>query len=348
MSLTVLRTLGGGPFAEVGRPRVAATSPDDRLIAVGGDLGWLQWPGNGTANTRGYRLGVYREGGEVCDWLIRSHWPVLSLAFHPELPLLAVGTGSYDGGYAFEGELLLLDPGTGKVTSALDEVREIRRVEWLDGNTLRLQVTPHDDDELDEKAHSHAYLVDVEGDGWMWSPTVSLPAGTEPMVEYPAPTTTEAPAGVERAERTRVWAVECLSDGRILAALDGLELECRRPDGEIDFEVPEGSSGRQIVVSEDESGAWVTSQAPDGSVLAEFVLLTDGQIIDYVEAAQAVTMTGAAGWVALRDTSRAVSRLLLVDPAGKVAEGPELTGFDQANHPFTIRRSTEFLVPARR
>ncbi|MET9793641.1 hypothetical protein [Streptomyces canus] len=30
------------------------------------------------------------------------------MTFHPMLPLLTVGTGRYDGGYFFEGELLLL------------------------------------------------------------------------------------------------------------------------------------------------------------------------------------------------------------------------------------------------
>ena len=37
-----------------------------------------------------------------------SRFPVHAMAFHPVLPLLAVGTGRYDGGYFFEGELLLV------------------------------------------------------------------------------------------------------------------------------------------------------------------------------------------------------------------------------------------------
>ncbi|MDX6281982.1 MAG: hypothetical protein QOH03_3053, partial [Kribbellaceae bacterium] len=118
MSLTVLRTLGGGLYAEVGRPTASASSPDGKRIAVAGELGALYWPGDSTlVGTRGHRLGVYRDG--ACEWLLQPKWPVRSLAFHPELPLLAIGVGSYDGGYFFEGDLLLLDLGTGKLISAL-------------------------------------------------------------------------------------------------------------------------------------------------------------------------------------------------------------------------------------
>ncbi|MFE4176854.1 hypothetical protein ACFRR7_33240 [Streptomyces sp. NPDC056909] len=41
------------------------------------------------------------------------------MAFHPGPPLLAVGTGSYDGGYSFEGELLLLDLEAGTAASLI-------------------------------------------------------------------------------------------------------------------------------------------------------------------------------------------------------------------------------------
>ncbi|WP_327129668.1 hypothetical protein [Streptomyces sp. NBC_01727] len=42
------------------------------------------------------------------------------MAFHPRLPLLSVGSGDYDGGYFFEGELLLLDLETGSATSLIE------------------------------------------------------------------------------------------------------------------------------------------------------------------------------------------------------------------------------------
>ncbi|MEV7682649.1 hypothetical protein AB0O64_29480 [Streptomyces sp. NPDC088341] len=42
------------------------------------------------------------------------------MAFHPGFPVLAVGMGSYDGGYSFEGEPLLLDLETGTAASLIE------------------------------------------------------------------------------------------------------------------------------------------------------------------------------------------------------------------------------------
>jgi hypothetical protein len=352
MALTVLRTLGGGAFAEVGRPTVASTSPNGDLVAVGGEDERLYWPGNSLfSDIPGHRLGLYRDG--VCQWLIEPSHPVQSTAFHPELPLLAIGTGRYDGGYFFEGQLLLLDLITGKVIDTMRESREIRRVEWSDdGQTLRLLVAPVGDYELEELAHTHAYPIEVTGDDWMRWPQIQLPAAANSLVECPVPTAAApSPSGIEWSGRTRVWAVECLSDGRILAALDGREVECWAADGRLDWEIAEGSSGRQLVVAEDEATAWVCSEWPyDQSRGAEtskdLVLLATGRIIDEVEYDVSTTMTAAAGWIALRGTQRTSSRLTFIGPDRQLSEGPELTGFDSLNHPFAIRRSTELLFLA--
>ncbi|MFG2994527.1 hypothetical protein ACGFZK_35395 [Streptomyces sp. NPDC048257] len=71
---TVRRVLGGGPFAEIGEPSVAV--PDDRsgLVAVGGDVGSVQWSGNGTADDGwgGHRIGVYEPDVLRCRHLLRS------------------------------------------------------------------------------------------------------------------------------------------------------------------------------------------------------------------------------------------------------------------------------------
>ncbi|MFI5708554.1 hypothetical protein [Kribbella sp. NPDC051620] len=344
MSLTVLRTLGGGPYAEVGRPTVSASSVDGKRVAVAGELGSLYWPGDATlVGARGHRLGVYRDG--VCEWLVQPDWPVRSLAFHPELPLLAIGAGSYDGGYFFEGDLLLLDLGTGKVISTLRRNgREIRQVEWAGDHTLRVLVAPVDDDELDEKAHTHAYPMEIDGDDWTAWPEITLPLTADSMVECQVPPTGETLPGFEWSGRTRVWAVECLDDGRVLAALDSREIECWGVDGELAWEIGEGSSGRQIAVSADGLTAWVNSEWPDDfGTSRDLVLLATGQIIEEVEFDGATTMTSSLGWIALRGTGPKPGRLTLVDAFGDVAEGPELPGFDSANHPFAIRRATELL-----
>ncbi|MFJ8230510.1 hypothetical protein ACIQ9E_11215 [Streptomyces sp. NPDC094448] len=144
---TVRRVLGDGPFAEIGEPALAVADERSGTVAVGGDLGHIQWSGNGTADSgwTGHRIGVYEQAGLRCRTLVRSRHPVRSLAFHPSLPLLDVGTGSYDGGYFFTGELLLIHLDSGEPVSALEHPREVLDVEWRSETALRLVLAPWDD-----------------------------------------------------------------------------------------------------------------------------------------------------------------------------------------------------------
>ncbi|CCH29011.1 hypothetical protein BN6_16890 [Saccharothrix espanaensis DSM 44229] len=112
------RVLGAGPFGEVGRPPVAAASAT--TIAVAGDLGPAQWNA-WDVRVHHSQIGVYRADDHTCLHLVQSHWPVHCLAFHPTLPLVAAGTGSYNGGYMHEGKLLLVTTESGLVVSALPD-----------------------------------------------------------------------------------------------------------------------------------------------------------------------------------------------------------------------------------
>ena len=118
---SIVRVLGDGPFAEIGRPRAVAAS--ENLIVVGGELGWPQW--NGLAvHARSDRrvgcfpVGIYDGHSAACLQLLTSTWEVNSLAIHPSGRLIAIGTGAYDGGYAFEGELLIHNLDLGRTTTS--------------------------------------------------------------------------------------------------------------------------------------------------------------------------------------------------------------------------------------
>jgi hypothetical protein len=73
----VRRVLGDGPFAEIGEPALAVIDDRSRMVAVGGDLGAVQWNGSGTADSRwtGHRIGVYERDGLRCRHLVRSWYP---------------------------------------------------------------------------------------------------------------------------------------------------------------------------------------------------------------------------------------------------------------------------------
>ncbi|MFE9907559.1 PQQ-binding-like beta-propeller repeat protein [Streptomyces clavifer] len=340
------------------------------LVAVGGDLGHLQWSGDGTAKHRWrpYRVGVYGTDDLRCRWVADSRWPVHCFAFHPTLPVVAVGTGSYDGGYAFEGELLIFDLESGRSTSVIHGAREVLHVEWECDRALRLVVAPPDDYDLD-KAHTHGFAIVVERPDWMQV----LPGSVRQeelagqWVEFERPALRE-PDGrhvellAELADdpwwepRRRVWVVQGLRDGRVLACLDGVLAEMWLPDGSQEWSVGDEEGGRQLVVRaggldvwvnvERWEVRWVGRQRVIEPPLVARVSLADGRVLDSLRlGASASLTTREDGWLALRSTdlrNREVS--VLIGPMGEAPEGHVPLGhFDLINHPFLIRRSRHLL-----
>ncbi|MYW97469.1 hypothetical protein G3I59_44385 [Amycolatopsis rubida] len=132
--LTGQQVLGDGRFAEVGEVRLTETDSRTGCVAVGGSLGHPQWAGHSVTSssepTAWNRVGVYRADTLECVHLVSLHWPVNALAFHPELPIPAIGSGAYDGGYFYEGELTVLDLESGRATSLSRERREVTELRW--------------------------------------------------------------------------------------------------------------------------------------------------------------------------------------------------------------------------
>ncbi|MFJ5711676.1 hypothetical protein [Streptomyces sp. NPDC093105] len=144
MKLRIDRILGDRPFAEAGEPALTVTDERRDLLAVAG----TRTPVAGLPDF-GFTapVGVYGTDDLACRALLRARHPVHALAFHPALPLLAVGSGAYDGGYFFEGELLLLDLETGRTTSLIEHPlgRQVLGLEWLGEHALRVLMAPYDD-----------------------------------------------------------------------------------------------------------------------------------------------------------------------------------------------------------
>ncbi|MEU1472862.1 hypothetical protein ABZ434_32195 [Streptomyces sp. NPDC005761] len=118
VSLRIDRILGDRPFAEVGDPVLAVDDEGRGLLAVAGTH--VPVAGVDTFGSTS-PVGVHGTGDLLCRALIHARHPVRAMAFHPGLPLLAVGTGDYDGGSFLEGELLLLDLEAGTATSLIED-----------------------------------------------------------------------------------------------------------------------------------------------------------------------------------------------------------------------------------
>ncbi|MFD9432242.1 hypothetical protein [Streptomyces sp. NPDC060002] len=179
-------------FLGVGDPFLVARHERRGLLAVAGT----------DAHNRATPVAVYNSRSFVRRTLIRSRFPVHALAFHPRRPLLAIGTGRYDGGYLFEGELLLLHLKTGAVASLIENEfgRQVLGLEWLDERSLRVLMAPPDDWQ-DEAAHENGHVAVVGRVDWTAVPARSL-SGRDlagPRTFAPRPEPREA---VQRAVAT--------------------------------------------------------------------------------------------------------------------------------------------------
>ncbi|MFB6889009.1 hypothetical protein ACFCX4_06795 [Kitasatospora sp. NPDC056327] len=368
--LHVHQVLGGGPFAEIGKPKVAVRDEARGLVALGGSVGRLSWGGRSVPDWAGHRVGVYGLGDLRCHHVVRSDWPVLDLALHPHLPLLAVGTGSYDGGYFYEGELLLVDLEHGTTVSALADRREVRRVGWsTDGRALELVVAPPDE-EADKAPDTHGSAAVVRHDDWRGLPprSISFRRLKGPRVRAPRRAggakraardmvaALAAAHGTSWAPRRQVWAVEALDDGRVLAALEGVKLECRLPSGEPQWSVADPDGARELHVAADQESAWVNVPRParwapgigwadlPGDV--ERLSLADGSTLGSVGAVFPAALTAALdGRLALRDTrdDRPDAATVVLDQEGRRSPGPALGAYDCYSTHFAVRRSPELL-----
>ncbi|MFI1480892.1 hypothetical protein [Streptomyces sp. NPDC020747] len=187
----------GWAFLGIGDPLLVAHDERRGLLAVAGTH----------VHGRTAPVAVYDSRSFVRRALIRSRFPVHAIAFHPRRPLLAVGTGRYDGGYFFEGELLLLHLKTGEVTSLIEHElgRQILGLEWLDEQSLRVLMAPPDD-WRDEAAHEGGNVAVVGRTDWTAIPARSLNGRdlAGPRVPAPRPDLREA-AQRATAELRSLW-----------------------------------------------------------------------------------------------------------------------------------------------
>ncbi|MEW2554507.1 hypothetical protein AB0957_22585 [Streptomyces zhihengii] len=319
ISLRIDRIFGDRPFPEVGDPVLAVDDAGRSLLAVAGAhvaVGGMHEYGT-TAP-----VGVYRVDDLTCRALLFAHYPVHAMAFHPRLPLLAVGTGDYDGGYFFEGELLLLNLETGSATSLIQHElgRQVLGLEWLSEQELRVLLAPHDDWH-DEGAWSEGHVAVVHRSDWsvvgprsVTEDDLAGPRVAAPRVDLRQEARRRVSGLSANWEpRRNVRAVEELSDGRIMATLDGVQLESWLHPRRGQWSVPDdGAGGRDVVISADERSAWVGLVRPPWEERAQAVVrlsLQEGAQLDHHTPATPVSVVRCAdGLPALAPAGRTGER----------------------------------------
>ncbi|WP_307160881.1 hypothetical protein [Streptomyces rishiriensis] len=304
ISFRIDRILGDRPFTEVGDPVLAVDDAGRGLLAVAGTHVAVAG-GHDFGSTA--PVGVYGIDDLTCRALLRTRYPVHAMAFHPRLPLLAVGTGNYDGGYFFEGESLLLDLETGSATSLIEHELgcQVLGLEWRSEQELGVLIAPPDDWQ-DKDAWHEGHVAVVHRLDWTVVPSRSITGYDLAGPRVAAPRTdrredarqTVSGLSTNWDPRRNVRAVEELPDGRIVATLDGVQLESWLPSGQRQWAVRDNDGGgRDIVIAADERSAWVGLVRPPWEKRAQAVVrlaLQDGAQLDQHTPADAVSLVRCA------------------------------------------------------
>ena len=355
---------GHSAFCEVGEPSVLAVSRDG-MLAVGGTLGLPQWNGfdvraspvNGTGPVRGWnRCGVYGPDA-TCIALVPTRWPIRTAAFSEDGSLLVVGTGSYDGGYCFEGELLIVDPLSGDARSVLEARREVLGAEWVDSRQIRVVVSPaYEEGEPQEPSEFTLFA-----DDWSTVPARSIPLSSAHryLPGYAPESSTGVRSALQRAAsqagldyelRRQVWAVESTDFG-VLAALEGVELEAWERSGSLRYRRDTTGRGRQI---ERHSSRTVLTnvEPPWGGPATGFerlpsvvnlVDVASGESISSISTDAPVVVTAAEGRALLRGTdgwgARSDRSWIVGGVNWSTSFDVPLAGYDLFNHYFSVRKA---------
>jgi hypothetical protein len=336
------------------------------LTAVASGFGHLYWPGRAMyeGHALRHRLSLYQG---TPPWRIavfdRARFDINDVSLHPTRPLAAVATGQYDGGYLFEGELLLWDWERGTVASLLPESRDVVRCRFSeDGTRLSILLRPYDEGDFAQDSFNVFY-------GLTFDPEQPCPAlGQLPAID-PATlgfdvstpqtyggeaasqvATWAASVGLAFEQRHRAWDVAWLDDNTVAAVHDRCRLEVWDTHGQrLLCERGEGY-GVQLLHIPGSEHAFVhvmheIRTSDRFRVRSELVLLDTLDLsvrtVQHFDAAYAFSIS-RQGWLLGRDVrptweqGHLRMRDILLDPTGAVVRQLDLGNYDVFNHYLRI------------
>lgn len=352
-------------FPEIGHPYTTDVSADGNWIAV-----------SCHAAVRGClgRIVVYRTSDlTLWDEIVLEHG-IEGLAFHPVLPVLAVGTEDGDE-FELQGGLHIYEPETRSRTDVAVAGAGVTALRWRDARRLEVTFARPVIDFEDPGRQTYTRSV-AERDDWHGVTAGELAALVSwPSVPVEIDWSRVKGPGIDQpqrylagvaAERGRAWTkrpgtavVEVLRDGRMLAVpQSGSLLECWSPDGTLQWSepVPDGflqRNGCRLYVAPDEESAWATVLEGDSSdrrtLLLRFDLADGTRLAEFrLDFPVAIAARTDGAWVA-RD-----SRELFPGPLWPPNEGVVLTpsgrqlgslalGESDSSYDFPVRRSPHLL-----
>jgi len=154
--IEAVEEIGELSLAGVGEPLHVFHNRDKSLIAVCTYHSLLTAPA-GRASYSGqktqYRILLFKYGERIPFYSSDiGNLPLNSLSFHPKKSIIALGIGSYDGGYMFEGRLELHNWATKEIIKPFEATPEVSFCEFSeDGSLLLVATRPWDEGFCEDK-----------------------------------------------------------------------------------------------------------------------------------------------------------------------------------------------------
>ncbi len=151
---------GRNCFDEITNPKKLFEFQEQNLIGIAHSY-YGQWSGR-HINTRKECLSLYKSDSlELVAHIDSLKYPVNDVDYHEKKKLILIGTGSYDGGYFFEGELLIFDLKSKSLIKIIEDNREFTKCKFI-GNEIEFIVNPtHDLDNEDYTNKSYKIPLDT-------------------------------------------------------------------------------------------------------------------------------------------------------------------------------------------
>lgn len=367
LSLVLETELTPSRFAEIGRPAGAYRRSAGGLVALVSDFDLLYWPARGIyeGHRLRHRISLYSPDLHTRLGVFDgARYPINDVAFHPSEPVLAIATGTYDGGWLFEGELFLWNWDANQAVKVLSENREVSRVRFVDSDTLALLLRPRDEEEYGEDAAFDAFIGGTlndlrgfrelglrEGDA---DPRIAGFGPVDPGSLHLRPGSfkpedhdrqwREELGAADFEPRHRVWDVAWLGPDRLLAVHDRCHLESWSPNGRREHIIRGNGHGVQLLRSAESAFVHVLERANvftgshDRSTLLE---LRDAELVGVAGFDHGVLFSvDRAGRFLCRDTGdlaqKRERRDAVIGSGGRVLLSQDLGHYDCFNHHLRI------------
>lgn len=142
MKIKSRKIYGRNYFDEITDPKKLFEFQEQNLIGIAHSY-YGQWSGR-HINIQKECLSFYRiDSLELIAHIDSLKYPVNDIDIHEDKKLILIGTGSYDGGCFFEGELFIFDLKNKSQTKIIEDNREFTKCKFI-GNQIEFQVNPID------------------------------------------------------------------------------------------------------------------------------------------------------------------------------------------------------------